>query len=182
MGIVPPLGVGESLTARRLTASPLADETNPLDSVSIGLPLSVGVSLSHPPIFSVRRAMRPSRRCGPRLPAEHHSTVSAILKPFPPAWRGIPVRCPKSYNLPSDAARAPPVPGFSSPYSSARLSVWQRSLGLMSWRWHWSPGGLLCLPSACDAHPFNALSLDLPSDVARASLLGVPNCFYLLSR
>ncbi len=59
---------------------------------------------------------------------------------FPPAWRGLPVRCPKSYNLPSDAARAPPVPGFSSPYSSARLSVWQRSLGLMSWRWRWSPG------------------------------------------
>ncbi len=38
VGIVPPLGVGESFTARRLTASPLADETNPLDSVSIGLP------------------------------------------------------------------------------------------------------------------------------------------------
>ncbi len=125
--------------------------------------------------------MRPSRRCGPRPPAEHHSTVSAILKPFPPAWRGLPVRCPKSYNLPSDAARAPPVPGFSSPYSSARLSFWQCSLGLMSWRWLWSPGVLLCLPSACDAHSFDAVSLDLPSDVARASLSGIPNSFYAQS-
>ncbi len=52
----------------------------------------------------------------------------------------------------------------------------------MSWRWRWSPGELLCLPSACDAHPFDAVSLDLPSDVVRASLLGVPNSFYLPSR
>ncbi len=49
----------------------------------------------------------------------------------------------------------------------------------MSWRWRRPPGGLLCLPSACDAHPFDAVSLDLPSDVVRASLSGVPNSFYL---
>ncbi len=36
MGIVPPLGIGESLTARRLTASPLVDETDPLDSLTGG--------------------------------------------------------------------------------------------------------------------------------------------------
>ncbi len=75
----------------------------------------------------------------------------------------------------------PPVPGFSSPYSSARLSVWQRSLGLMSWRWRWSPGGLLCLPSACDAHPFDAVSLDLPSDVARGLLVGRPQTLFICS-
>ncbi len=40
-------------------------------------------------------------------------------------------------------------------------------------------GGLLCLPSTCDAHPFDAMSLDLPSDVVRASLSGIPNSFYL---
>ncbi len=49
----------------------------------------------------------------------------------------------------------------------------------MSWRRRRPPGGLLCLPSACDAHPFDAVSLDLPSDVVRASLSGVPNSFYL---
>ncbi len=108
---MPPLGVDVSLAARRLTASPLADEINPLNS-EYGPPVEFGVSLSHPSIFSVRRATRPSRRCGPRQPAEHHSTVSAILKPFPPAWRGLSVRCPKSYNLPSDAVRAFPSSGF----------------------------------------------------------------------
>ncbi len=51
----------------------------------------------------------------------------------------------------------------------------------MSWRRRRPPGGLLCLPSACDAHPFDAVSLDLPSDVVRASLSGVPNSFYLLA-
>ncbi len=49
----------------------------------------------------------------------------------------------------------------------------------MSRRRRWSPGELLCLPPASDAHPFDAVSLDLPSDVARASLSGVPNSFYL---
>ncbi len=49
----------------------------------------------------------------------------------------------------------------------------------MSRRRRWSPGGLLCLPPASDAHPFDAVSLDLPSDVTRASLSGVPNSFYL---
>ncbi len=146
---MPPLGVDVSLAARRLSASPLADETNPLDSVNT---------------------------------AEHHSTVSAILKPFPPAWRGLPVRCPKSYNLPSDAARAFPRSGFLFSLlagETIRLAAqpWSHVKTLTR-----SPGGLLCLPSACDAHPFDAVSLDLPSDVVRASLSGVPNSFYLSSR
>ncbi len=104
--------------------------------------------------------MRPSRRCGPHPPAEHHWTVSAILKPFPPAWRGLPVRCPKSYNLPSDAARAPPVPGFSSPYSPRRLSVWQRSLGLMSRRRRGLPvGSYACRPHATLIHSMPWVSI-----------------------
>ncbi len=49
-----------------------------------------------------------SRLCGPRPPAEHHPTVSAILKPFPPAYPFDVL----SLNLPSDAARALQVPGF----------------------------------------------------------------------
>ncbi len=36
--------------------------------------------------------MRPSRRCGPRPPAELHPTISAIPTPFPPAWQGLPVQ------------------------------------------------------------------------------------------
>ncbi len=35
-------------------------------------------------------------RCGSRPPAEHRPTISSILTPFPPAWRGLPVRCPES--------------------------------------------------------------------------------------
>ncbi len=87
---MPPLGVGESLTARRLTASHLADETNPLDSVSIGLTVEFGVSLSHPSIFSVRRATRPSRRCGPHPPANtiELSLLSSNL--FPPPGEAYP--------------------------------------------------------------------------------------------
>ncbi len=56
------------------------------------------------------------------------------------------------------------------------------AFGLMSRRRRWSPGGLLCLPPASDAHPFDTVSLDLPSYVVRASLSDIPNSFYLPSR
>ncbi len=76
------------------------------------------------------------------------------------ARRGLPVRCPKSYNLPSDAARAPPVPGFSSPYSPRRLSVWQRSLGLMSRRRRGLPvGSYACRPHATLIHSMPWVSI-----------------------
>ncbi len=113
-GIVPPLGVGES------------SQRDDLPLPTWQTRLTVRLSEYWPPVrasasVSVTHLFFPSdgRRglavaCGPHPPAEHHWTVSAILKPFPPAWRGLPVRCPKSYNLPSDAARAPPVTGFSS--------------------------------------------------------------------
>ncbi len=87
---MPPLGVGESLTARRLTASHLADETNPLDSVSIGLTVERRRQSQSPIYFSVRRATRPSRRCGPHRPPNtiELSLLSSNL--FPPPGEAYP--------------------------------------------------------------------------------------------
>ncbi len=53
-----------------------------------------------------------------------------------------------------------PVPGSSSPYSPARLSVWQRSLGLMSRRWRGLPvGSYACRPHATLIHSMPWVSI-----------------------
>ncbi len=53
-----------------------------------------------------------------------------------------------------------PVPGFSSPYSPRRLSVWQRSLGLMSRRWRGLPvGSYACRPHATLIHSMPWVSI-----------------------
>ncbi len=76
-----------------------------------------------------------------------------------------------------------PQPWVTSGFKSNALSIRPTTAPCqdvkMSRRRRWSPGELLCLPPASDAHPSDAVSLDLPSDVARASLSGVPNSFYL---
>ncbi|KAF4113655.1 hypothetical protein G5714_006200 [Onychostoma macrolepis] len=51
-------------------------------------------------------------RYGSRPPAEHRPPVSSILAPFPPAWRGLPVRCPESQS-PIGCCESPPSSGFS---------------------------------------------------------------------
>ncbi|KAF4096178.1 hypothetical protein G5714_022147 [Onychostoma macrolepis] len=85
---------------------------------------SVGVGLDHPPIFPSDglRGLAISRH-GSRPPAEHRPPVSSILTPFPPAWRGLPVRSPESQS-PIGCCESPPsLRVFSSPYPPARLSV-----------------------------------------------------------
>ncbi len=78
-----------------------------------------------------------------------------------------------------ECSESPPSSGFSL----LPTRRWGYPSGSVAWS-HvktstQASGGLLCLPFTCDAHPFDAVSLDLPSDVVRASLSGVPNSFYL---
>ncbi|KAF4114261.1 hypothetical protein G5714_004484 [Onychostoma macrolepis] len=74
---------------------------------------SIGVGLGHPPIFLFdgRRGLAFSRHRS-RPPAEHRPPVSPILTPFPPAWRGLPVRSLLSLNLHRMLREPSQSPGF----------------------------------------------------------------------